>query len=93
MSIDECPEAHVGAIGQLIAEKRFMKVGSPEDDLLATGVLDSLTLIQLLVHLEERFGIRIPLNELQIEDVQSISAMARLVANHRFTHASAGRGT
>ena len=67
------------AIGKLIAEKLLVEVHSPEDDLRATGVLDSLTLIELLLNLEHHFGMRIPLDELQIEDVRSIRSIARLV--------------
>jgi methoxymalonate biosynthesis acyl carrier protein len=69
----------IRTISQLIAEKLLVEVGSPEDDLLATGVLDSLTLIELLVHMEEHFGMRIPLDEIQIEDVRSVQSLARLV--------------
>ena len=73
----------VRAIGKLIAEKLLVEVDSPEDDLLATGVLDSLTLIDLLLNLEHHFGMRIPLDELQIEDVRSIQSIARLVESKR----------
>jgi methoxymalonate biosynthesis acyl carrier protein len=69
----------IRTISQLIAEKLLVEVDSPEDDLLATGVLDSLTLIELLVHMEEHFGMRIPLDEIQLEDVRSVQSLARLV--------------
>jgi acyl carrier protein len=69
----------VRTIGKLIAEKLLVEVHSPEDDLLATGVLDSLTLIELLLNLEQHFGMRIPLDELEIEDVRSVRSIARLV--------------
>jgi acyl carrier protein len=69
----------VRTIGKLIAEKLLVEVDSPEDDLLATGVLDSLTLIELLLNLEHHFGMRIPLDELEIEDVRSVRSIARLV--------------
>jgi len=79
----------VQTIGKLIAEKLLVEVASPEDDLLGTGVLDSLTLIELLVSLEEHFGMRIPLDELQIEDVRSIQSIAHLVES-KSAHALAG---
>ena len=79
----------VQTIGKLIAEKLLVEVASPEDDLLGTGVLDSLTLIELLVSLEEHFGMRIPLDELQIEDVRSIHSIAHLVES-KGAHALAG---
>jgi len=79
----------VRTIGKLIAEKLLVEVHSPEDDLLATGVLDSLTLIELLLNLEQHFGMRIPLDELQIEDVRSIQSIAHLVQS-KSAHATAG---
>jgi D-alanine--poly(phosphoribitol) ligase subunit 2 len=70
-------------IGELIREKFLADPGEPDDDLVNSGVVDSLTLIQLLVHLEERFNVTIPLSELEIDDIRSISSLARLVANRR----------
>jgi|SRR5689334_12986277 len=70
-------------IQDLIAGKLLLEVSSPDEDLLAAGVLDSLSLIQLLVGLEQHFGIRIPLEEMQIEDVRSVRALAHLVEKHK----------
>ena len=83
MPVDLSSAPLVRTIGKLIAEKLLVEVHSPEDDLLATGVLDSLTLIELLVNLEEHFGMRIPLDELQIEDIRSVRSIARLVESKR----------
>lgn len=69
----------VGEVDRLVSSTLLVEVGTPEDDLLATGVLDSMTLISLLVTLEEHFGIRIALDELQIDDVRSILSIARLI--------------
>ena len=66
-------------IAQLITDQLLVEVGSPEDDLLASGVLDSLTLVQLLFDLERRFGVTIPLEELEIDDFRSINSIASLV--------------
>jgi acyl carrier protein len=85
--VEERPAQLADEIAALIREKLLADVGSPEEDLLVTGVLDSLTLIQLLVHLEERFRVRIPLEELEIENIRSISSLVLLVEDRRFTHA------
>lgn len=69
----------VGEVGRLITSTLLVEVGTPEDDLVAMGVLDSMTLINLLATLEKRFGIRIALDELQIDDVRSILSIARLI--------------
>jgi methoxymalonate biosynthesis acyl carrier protein len=66
-------------IRQVLSEKMFIDVGSNDTDLLGTGLLDSLALIQLLVHLEEAFGVKIALDEIEIEDLRSISSIATLV--------------
>ena len=67
----------------LLAEKLFVSVESHETDLLAAGILDSLTLVQMLMHLEERFGLRVAVEDLEIEDLRSIHAIARLVARQK----------
>jgi len=66
-------------IRQVLSEEMFIDVGSNDTDLLGAGLLDSLALIQLLVHLEEAFGVKIALDEIEIEDLRSISSIATLV--------------
>jgi len=74
-------------IAVLMKEKLLVEVGSPEEDLLVGGVLDSLTLIQLLMHLEERFKITIPLEDLEIENIRSIRSIVQLVEDRRVSAA------
>jgi len=40
-------------------------VPAPETDLLETGTIDSLALVDLLVRIEERFGVRVDLENLE----------------------------
>jgi methoxymalonate biosynthesis acyl carrier protein len=54
-------------------------VPSPDTDLLETGRLDSVGMVELLVRLEERFGIRIPLENLEIDQFRSVAAIAAFV--------------
>ena len=75
MLLNQSSPPLVRTIGNLLAEKLLVEVHSPEDDLLATGVLDSHSLIELLLNLEQHFGMKIPLDELQIEDVRSVRSM------------------
>ena len=73
----------VDEISGLIREKLLMQVSSPEQDLLETGLLDSLTLVQLLLELESRFGVAIPLEELEIDDFRTLTSIARLIESRR----------
>ena len=92
MSVELSSAPLVRTISRLMAENLLVDVGSPEDDLLATGVLDSLTLIELLLNLEHHFGMKIPLDELEIEDVRSIQSIARLVESKSASAAVGVRG-
>jgi acyl carrier protein len=53
-----------------------------ETDLVDTGVLDSLALVELLVAVEEEFGIRFAPEELEIERFRSAAALVQLVESH-----------
>jgi acyl carrier protein len=79
MYIDHVPARIAGEITRLMAEKLLIDVASPETDLLTGGLLDSLSMVQLLVHLECHFGIKIPLDQLEIEDLRSVDSIARMV--------------
>jgi acyl carrier protein len=53
---------------------------SPDTNLLATGVLDSVTLVQLIAALEKEFAIVIPMDEVGVESFRSVATIAELVA-------------
>ena len=48
-------------------------------DVMASGMLDSLAFVRLLVSLEEEFGLEVNLAEMDLEDFSSVSSVARLV--------------
>jgi acyl carrier protein len=48
----------------------------PNDDLLATGILDSLGILQLVAFMEERFDVRVPDEDVVYENFHSIAALA-----------------
>ncbi len=51
-----------------------------DTDVIAAGLLDSLAFVQLLVSLEEEFGLEVNLAEMELEDFSTVSSIARLVA-------------
>jgi acyl carrier protein len=51
-----------------------------EEDLIDSGVVDSLGIFQLIAFLEERFGIKIGDEEITPENFGTIAAIDRLVA-------------
>ena len=76
----------------LLAEKLLMEVDSVDADLLQDGSLDSLTLIQLLLLLEERFGVRLALDEMEIDDFRSIRSITRMLATQKRASQQTGKG-
>ena len=76
-------------IQTLFADKLMLDVSSTSQNLLETGVLDSLRLLDLLFNLEQHFGIRIAMEELDTEDLRSMESIAVFVSRQRTpAHAS-----
>ncbi len=48
---------------------------SEDEDLLSSGILDSLGILQLVSFIEKTFGIRIPDEDVMFDNFQSVSAM------------------
>ena len=74
------PEQLVGVIRGILSEQLMVEVASPDLDLLDAGLVDSIGLVELILALEERFGVALPMEDLQIDDVRSIRRMAELIA-------------
>ncbi|MBI4206781.1 MAG: acyl carrier protein [Betaproteobacteria bacterium] len=83
-TVDELPDlALYDEIITIFVECLHMTVPSLEADLLASGVLDSLALVDLLFQLETRYGIRISPATLDFDDFRSIAQIAAFVARER----------
>jgi D-alanine--poly(phosphoribitol) ligase subunit 2 len=55
---------------------------TPDTDLLETGVLDSLQFVELLLQLERRFGLRVKVEDINLDDLRTLERIARLVAGN-----------
>ena len=56
-----------------------IEVPSTDTDLLESGILDSFQLVELLFQLESEFGIRIAIEDIDLEDLRTLERIARLV--------------
>ena len=72
--------AVIERISAVFAESFHIEVPSPDTDLLETGILDSFQFVELLVQLEQRFGLRIKIDDIELDDLRTLSRIARLVA-------------
>lgn len=71
------------AILAMMRRDLHLAVDAADADLLSSGLLDSLALVDLLARLEQAWSITIPLDQLDLEDVRSVRRIAALVARQR----------
>jgi acyl carrier protein len=53
---------------------------SDEADLIESGVIDSLALVELLFALEQEFSVSMPLDTLEVESFRSIRTIGEFIA-------------
>src|SRR5947209_12285439 len=76
-------------IAALFADRLNVQVPSLETDLIETGLVDSLTFVEFLAHLEQDFGIHVSLEDLEIDHFRTITSIAAFVATKSLTVTSA----
>jgi len=69
----------VPALARLFADRLHVEVPSPDADLIESGLLDSLRLVELLLHMESDLGWRVPLEEVDLDDLRSLRRIAALI--------------
>ena len=72
--------AVTGRLGALFAETFHIEVPSPDTDLLESGLLDSFQFVELLLQLERRFGVRVRIDDIELDDLRTLARIARIVA-------------
>jgi acyl carrier protein len=72
-------EVLVGNIRSVLRDHLHVLVDSPETDLLENGSVDSIGLVELILQLEERFDVSLPMDALEIDDFRSIHTIADLI--------------
>ncbi|PYO78041.1 MAG: acyl carrier protein [Gemmatimonadetes bacterium] len=79
-------------LSRLFAEKLNVEVPSVETDLIDTGLVDSLTFVESLAQLEAGFGVRVSLEDLEIDRFRTIARIARFIATKNGAAAATGPG-
>lgn len=71
---------------QFIKDKFVKKRGGDikeDEDLLSSGLIDSLGILTLISFMEEQFAIEIPSEDVVYENFHSIESVLRYLANHK----------
>ena len=66
-------------IASLLSGTLNLDVPTVDTDLFETGVLDSLAFVDLLLALEQRFGVTTSLEDLEVDNFRSIARIAEFV--------------
>jgi len=67
-------------INKLLSEKIHVEAPSAEADLMESGLLDSLLLVELMAGLEDEFGVKISFDEIELDNFRSIARIAEFVS-------------
>jgi methoxymalonate biosynthesis acyl carrier protein len=65
---------------RIFYERLNLSIPSYDADLFETGIMDSLTFVDLIVNLEQQFDIHIAADELELDDFRSVAKIAGFVA-------------
>lgn len=67
------------AVLRIYREALDIEVGGLDVDVFEDGLLDSLGLVVLVAEIEERFGLRIPFETLEIDEFRTVRSLAKVV--------------
>lgn len=67
-------------INDIFADRFETRFDSNAVDLLDTGIVDSVRIVELVLEIEQRFGVNLPFEELDIEDFRTIPRLAERIA-------------
>ena len=69
-------------LNAFFSKKLSVEITSIDADLVQTGILDSLALVELLTYIEKEFETEVSLDDIDIEDFNSIARIAEYVNAH-----------
>ncbi|RAI91432.1 acyl carrier protein [Algoriphagus yeomjeoni] len=56
---------------------------SQEEELLSSGLIDSITIMKLIAHLEETYQIKVPPQDMVIENFNTVSSIRDYIAQQQ----------
>ena len=65
---------------EIFSEHFETRLESEDVDLLETGLVDSVKIVELVLELERRFGISLPFEELEIDDFRTVLRLAERIS-------------
>lgn len=78
--------AVVGDVKDFLRDKGYISTGdqvNDEDSLLENGIIDSIVIMELVLFLEEKYGMQISEDDLMPENFDSLRAIRNYVGKNR----------
>jgi len=72
-------DAILRGLADIFVETLHIEAPPPSTDLFESGTLDSLQLVELLLQLERRFGVKIAIDDIDLEQLRTLERIATLV--------------
>ena len=72
-------EALVSDIRSVLRDHLHVLVESLDTSLLESGLVDSIGLVELIIRLEDQFGMALPMESLELDDLRSVNTIADLI--------------
>ena len=66
-------------LAEIFRQELGFEPPAADTDIVAAGLLDSLALVTLLFEVEQQFGVRIPLEDLDIDSLRTIDRIVELI--------------
>lgn len=66
-------------VARLMESQLGISVPSSDADLLGTGLLDSLSFVELLASLETKYGVKIDIASLELDDLRSAEKIGQFL--------------
>ena len=66
-------------IADIVRDVLQIEVASPDDDLVATGLVDSLAVVSLIAEIEVVLGYELPLDEFDVDTFRTVRRIAAFV--------------
>ena len=67
-------------LNTLFADTFHIAVPTAQTDLLDSGILDSFQMVELIFQLEQHFGLRVNIDEIELDHLRTLERIAGLVA-------------
>jgi len=74
-------EDAVKAITELFQQELNIMVPSPDTDLIEEGLIDSLMLVSLIMHLESQYGITVAFEDIDLDNFRTVNAIEHFVSS------------